>query len=227
MRGPSKKTNWLHMGATIAVVLIVGAGVAVTILGGRIANEPAESDVLLILALPGEDDIVLPRTIDRHQFQSGTMEIQSLDPMSTVTIPGTGLNLLRDVYPFEGPAGLAESISSDSPHPAHVVLDSQDLGALTAEGKLTVHLTTQIDVFDGEQMFTFPQGPMPLDAQQITAMLKGVEYLEAADRVPIIEGLGREVARTLGIVGIPHSEVDTDLSPDEYQRWLAKLEAYR
>ncbi len=210
--------------AGISVSILVLAGVAVTIFGGRSNGQTAESDVLVILVLPGEDGVVLPRTIDRHQVSDGALQIESLDPMSTVTIPGTGFNLLRDIYPFEGPAGLAEGVSSDSPRPAYVVLDDKDLDVLAAESSLGVQLPTQIDVFDGEQMFTFPQGQMSLDGKQMVAMLKGIEYLETPDRTAVTEQLGREIARVLGIVGLPHGEVVTDLSPEEYQRWLSILQ---
>ena len=225
MRDSSRAPKWLHVIAGISVFILVLAGVAVTIIGGRTNGQPPESDVLLILVLPGEDGIVLPRTIDRYQFEDGAAQVRSLDPLSTVTIPGTGFDLLRDIYPFEGPTGLAEWVSAGSSLPSYVVLDAEDLGVLAAESELTVQIPIQMDVFDGEQMFTFPQGSMALDATQISAMLRGVEYLESADRLAITREMGREIAGALGASGLPHGEVETNLSLDEYQRWTSGLES--
>lgn len=220
-----KSSKWI----TVALVLMVLAGAALFIerrvdLRGLTLSPSGPDDVLVMLALPGEDGVVLPRVANRYQVIGDKTYQESIDLLQSVTIPGTIFDRLRDIYSFEGGSGLAKAISQPVTHPAYVVLDFEDLQALLNVERMIIEVPEQMDVYDGEELYTFRAGQeLTLTAHEAVALLMGAEYLPESARQTLLFDLGTEVGRLMLAERLDHSAVETDLDPEEYEKFLEKM----
>ncbi len=216
----------------VALVVLRPAGVL-----DRIGTSSARStadDVVLVLVLPDEEGVVLPRVIDRYRLEGAAPESISevvsahYDPAARVAIPGTSYDMLRDTYPFSGASGLAAAVASATPDvtPAYVVVDFEALEQLTRSSRFAIDVPEHMEVFDGFQLFTLEAGEGEFDAAQIAAMFKGAEYLEDADRESLRNQVGVQLLEALARTE-SFELVKTDLSAEEFVKWLQALGGLR
>lgn len=202
---------------------------AVAALAGYVAlNRDASSetagvaDVVVILALPDEDGVVLPRVIDRYRATDGEAKRESVDPLSEATIPGTSYTQLREAYPFSGATGLVSILAEDDSRPSYVLIVPDTWEAL-AEEPITIEVPEHMEVFDGARLWTFEEGETELDADGVVALLTGADYLEDAPRARLREQVGAYVARRLEEQPDLLSSLETDLDPDAAAVFAASL----
>ncbi|PKQ29388.1 MAG: hypothetical protein CVT60_05590 [Actinobacteria bacterium HGW-Actinobacteria-10] len=186
----------------------------------RASQEPRSAgidDVILVLALPDEEGVVLPRVIVR--VREG--ESESVDPLSEARIPGTSYNVLREAYPFSGADGLASALAGDNEvRPSYVLIDEQAWDELASGDSLEIDIPEQIDVFDGERLYTFREGEQRIRSDQFDKLLNGADYLNEADRASVREQIGAALLEMIAGRGIDAAE--TDLTAEEIDAWLAR-----
>lgn len=193
-------------------------------------SAPDGSDVVVILVLPDEEGVVLPRVIDRYSADTGSeaadasVTAESVDPLLQTEIPGTSYTELREAYPFSGAAGVAKALAQgeDEP-PAYILISPEALTELMGSDSIEIDIPSRMEVFDGSRLFTFEPGIADLEPDEVVALFKGADYLDDGDREAIREQVGSEVLRLLDQgsddTGAPEI-VETDLEPDAYARWI-------
>lgn len=187
----------------------------------RASQEPRSAgadDVIVVLVLPDEEGVILPRVIDRVSDGESTC----VDPLTAARVPGTSYNVLREAYPFSGADGLASALASDTEvRPSYVVVDADAWEQLTGGDSVTIDVPEQIDVFDGERLYTFREGEQDVDSDEIDELLNGADYLGAPAREQIREQIGRALLAMIAESGIEGAE--TDLTAEELDAWLQGL----
>ncbi|MHB9003861.1 MAG: hypothetical protein ACYC6C_07310 [Coriobacteriia bacterium] len=213
----------IGLGRSLAYGALAGL-LAVVVVSGylwyRASQEPRSAgadDVIVVLVLPDEEGVVLPRVIER--VRAG--ESESVDPLSEARIPGTSYNMLREAYPFSGAAGLAAAVAGDGEiHPSYVVIDAEALDELAGDGAIEVDIPEQIDVFDGEQLFTFREGTQRIRSHEVDKAFNGADYLDEPARRAMREQIGAALLAMIAERGIDGAE--TDLTAEELDTWLTR-----
>lgn len=217
----------LVAGAVVGLLSSAALGAYVWWSGGLEGSSVSADDVALVLVLPDEQGVAIPRTITRYRDGAAT----HVDPLATARIPGTTYDALRDAYPFGGGAGvasaLAEAQGTGSQVPAYVVVDLDGWLALAATGggPLTLDVPEHMEVFDGEWLYTFAEGVQRIEAGEVAALLSGAEYLEAPQRESLRIQVAEELARRLATAaGAGAADVArTNLTPEQLEEWLAAV----
>lgn len=214
----------IGLGRSLAYGALAGLLAVVAVSGYlwyRTSQEPRSAgsdDVIVALVLPDEEGVVLPRVIDRVRDGKST----SVDPLTAARVPGTSYDVLREAYPFSGAAGLASALASDTEvRPSYVVVDADSWEQLTGGDSVTIDVPEQIDVFDGERLYTFREGQQDVDSGEIDELLNGADYLGAPARQKIREQIGRALLAMIAESGTHGAE--TDLTAQELDAWLQGL----
>jgi len=224
--------------AGLVVVLLAGAALAYLRLSGeRLPFErPREIDrVLVVVALPDENGDVVAQVIAEADVGRGV--VSSIDPSTTVTIPGTTYSSLRDAYPFGGGAGVARALASvraAEPMP-WIALGSEALEHVFRSGaRLDVRLDEPMSVFDGERLYEFPAGTVSVGAvSDLRAILNGAAYLTAGARTRLLDSVAAEIVLALpaypGGLGaaIEAGVVESDLTPEEADEAARRMAGLR
>ncbi len=226
-------------GIITGLVFIVVVGVALgayVALGHRLPGQgKAESGrVLIVAGVPDENgDLIAQVIVDVEATDSSVPPvIFSVDPTSAVTVVGTSYGHLRDAYPFGGGARVSEAYARLN---GGVTLPYIDLGpeaisqAIKATGGVTLDLPLAMNVFDGEDLYTFPAGKVLVDAEEFRAILNGLSYLPGAERRAVLgqaaESITALVAEYPGGISsaVNAGTVATDLGTDSIQAFVTRL----
>lgn len=213
----------IGLGRSLAYGALAGL-LAVVVASGylwyRASQEPRSAgadDVLVVLVLPDEEGVVLPRVIERVIGDKSV----SVDPLSEARIPGTSYNVLREAYPFSGAAGLAGAAAGDAEvRPSYIVIDAQVLEELAGDESIPVYIPEQMDVFDGDQLYTFRLGRQRIRPEELDKVLNGADYLDEPARRTVREHISAALLAMIAEQGIDGAE--TDLTAEELQAWLAR-----
>lgn len=226
----SRKKSFIKtfLAGSATLILIVAFLYVYLVQDGEFLQPSANvDDVIVALVLPGEDGTVLPRTIDRYTIQDGVMRVESIDVKTQVVVPGTSYNTLRDTYSFGGAKGLAAAVSNSTPAPSFILVDLAAFKQLASSDLITLEVPEHMEVFDGEQLYTFETGTATLDAEEVVALVKGAEYISDAARKTLLAALGAELRRLMLSSPNHFALLTTDLSADEYDVWLASVGSLR
>lgn len=212
--------------AGLFVVLFAGAVLAYLRLSGeRLPFERRREvdEVLLIAALPDENGDAVAQVIAKTDLARGT--VTSIDPSTTVTIPGTSYSSLRDAYPFGGGDGVARAVATlhaEDPMPWIALGPGAVQRLLEGGARIEVRLEEPMAVFDGERLYEFGAGTVTVaNVSDLRAVLNGAGYLPPALRQRMIgdvaAGLVKAVADYPGGVGraIEAGVFESDLAPEE------------
>lgn len=225
----------LLAGTLAGVVVIAAIAAYVFATGGLRPAHAGADDVIVVLILPDEDGVAIPRTIARYAAIAPAA--LHVDPLTPAKIAGTGYDTLRDAYPFGGGSGLASALhgatppppgaAASGPRPAYVLVDRDALIALATLGGMNARLTLDnpehMEVFDGSAMYTFTEGSITVDPADLPALFNGAEYLTEADRESLrVQVAGEIVSRLVSAPG-SFDSVETDLSAEEFATWLAAV----
>jgi hypothetical protein len=224
---------WKSMlaGALVAVLLVaVVAGLAVAHVGpfAGSASSGAPAPTVLALVAPGADGVLAPAVIDLYTPSSGGWSVKSILPTTPVAVPGTSGSTLADAYSFGGGDGLAQALASQTggltPH--WVLVDSGTLARIA--GSFSLNLPSDIEVFDGSQLYSFPQGMTSVPATAVPQLLQGATQLPASDAQAVRDGLGDALASALSSAGpVALASVRSDLGDNSIADWLASIRAAR
>ena len=220
------------VGALLGVVVVV-AIVAAAILGvfpGASAREDvaADSPVLAALVLPDAEGILTVRAIDRYQRAGDVLRISAVDPLTSATVPGTSGATLADAYAFGGGEGLVSAYSRVAPGeaPAWIVVGPKAWVELMGTTTVSLLLGSDIEVFDGEELYSFPAGRLNVPAREIAPVMTGAQFSSASERKDIREAVGDELASAL-LRGYEaqRTGIETNLTPEQLQLRLSGLKS--
>jgi hypothetical protein len=190
----------------VAGLLVVALSVAgIVVLGPRLRSpmaSPGDRALLVVASKSGADGSQVAQLVGIAQLTGSQLTVRLVDPMTTVTVPGTSYSQLRDAYSFGGAAGVSNAVAvivGQRPLPT-VAVGQQGLEALVdGAGGVTVTVPAAASVFDGERLFTFEKGPQRLTGSEVVALLSSVEYLKTPDeqqelRVAVASGMANALS---------------------------------
>jgi len=212
----------LLVGVLIGLLLVAAVVGYLLWAGLQESKHAGPDDVAVMLVLPDEEGVVLPRTVDRFVTAAGTTSVEHVDVDGEIEIPGTSYTQLRDAYTFQGPSGVAAAVGSGAEKvPSYVVLDLAAYRRLMGDEPIMVDIPAHMEVFDGESLRTFEQGEAEIGPDDITALFLGVQYLNASQREDVSAQVGDAIAGKLAADPSAGSWLETDLSAEEYAAFAA------
>jgi len=214
----------LLTGALIGLVLVAVAVGYLLWNGLQESKQAGPDDVTVMLVLPDEDGVVLPRVVIRYVTTAQGTTVQDIDVREQIEIPGTSYTQLRDAYTFQGPAGVASAVGSDSDRtPSYVVIDAEDYVRLMGEEPVDIEIPEHMEVFDGDRLHTFERGVTAIGPDAIAPLFNGIQYLEAKQRKDVRTQLGQALGSALAADPSAGSWLETDLSAEEYAQFAAAV----
>ncbi len=211
------------------LVLVVLGYSAYTYLGGETPFDlggTTEADrVLIMAATPDDTGALVAQVIAEADLTQSPAVIASIEPSLTVTIPGVTYDALQDAYAFGDGRAVAEAYAgaqkgATEPLPYIAVPAEALYDAVGVAGGITVTVPAQMNVFDGERLFTFEPGEMTITAEELPALLRGAPYLQPRERAQLQEDLAVELARLLATwpgglaVAVEEGALESDLAAE-------------
>lgn len=185
------------------------------------------SRVLVIAASPDENGDIVGQIIVDAEVTADGVGVVPVSPALKVAIPGTSYSSLGDAYPFGGGAGTAEAYAratDGTPLPFVAITAQQLAEAVQAAGGVTVDLPAQMNVFDGEQLYSLKEGRQTLSAAELRAVLKGAPYLTTGQRTELDEALASALVEALQSSPDTLADAETNLAPEAVARLRTALE---
>ncbi len=217
------------VGAVLA--LVVGAAVIVAaVLGEMSARSPADyaagKPVVVALVLPDPQGGVAVRALEVVSRNGSRLSVASTDPLTSATVPGTSGVNLSDAYVFGGGDALAAAAASSADgDSAGWIVVGPDAWPALAGGPVALRLEEDVDVFDGRRLHTFESGESSATAEDITFLMSGLAYSNAAERARVREQVGEALVSGLrrASSAVPLG-VDTNLSAEQLSALLGGSE---
>jgi hypothetical protein len=180
--------------------IVLAAAVAYALLPGGVLAPEDTDRVVLVLACPDADGVVLAQAVWVADTAAGRLEV--LDPREQVTIAGTSFDTLADAYAFGGGAGVADAVErlTGRDEDGWIVFEGADLeSALGLIATVTVEIERDANVFVGGTLHLFEAGTQDLGASEVCAYLAGVnDPAYRGDRLAAHLSLARGVADAAG-----------------------------
>ncbi len=212
-------------GAAVAAVLAAVAVAAALVLDLPLTGrDTLPATVVLAVACAGEDGAVGTPVVASLDSASGALAVY--DPLAEVTIPGTTYDQLRDAYPFGGGPAVAAAIArlEGGATPGYVVFEQEAwVAAVDAAGGLELDSPRTVDVFTGEQLYSFPRGEQVLSGAETCEYLKGAVFLTDTERERIVEQFAEALAVAVAAAGPDTPGIVTDLSEQAFVELLGRF----
>jgi len=215
------------VGGAIALVCIVAFAVAAFLGAVPTAAEKTvavdKSSVLVAVVLPDSDGVLTVRSLDRYEHVDGPLRIYSIDPLTDATVPGTSASTLAEAYKFGGGDGLAAAYAQGAgvDRPGWLIVGPGAWADLMGESSVSVSLNTNIEVFDGAELYSYPEGTATVSAAQIPQLMNGAAFLDATGRRAVRDAVGDALAPVLlrsNATGV--EDIDTSLTAEQWDVWL-------
>lgn len=174
-------------GAMAGVLVIVLAAAAVVWFAPALRSPmtvPGDRTLVVIASRDGTQTGQVAQLVGVADTSGGGLTVQLVDPLTTVTVAGTGYDRLADAYPFGGGTGVARAYASASggqPLPVIALTEAGLVALVDRVGGLTLTIPSGIDVFDGTKLYTFPAGPQKLTGVQVVALLSAIDFNDSAE----------------------------------------------
>ena len=206
-------------------LLLVAAVVGYLLWSGfQESKHAGPDDVVVMLVLPDEDGVVLPRTVDRYVTSGTGATVEHIDVRKEIAIPGTSYTQLRDAYAFHGPSGVAAAVGAGAERtPSYVVLDTATYARLMGEKPITIDVSEHMEVFDGERLRTFEVGEAQIAPEDVTALFLGLQYLDAEERDDVRAQVGLAIAARLATDPAAVDWLETSLDALEYAQFVQSV----
>lgn len=173
----------------------VGAVVAAVVLGefrGGAQRGAADGPVLAALVLPDAEGVLTVRQVELVERTGDTLRLTSVDPLARATVPGTSASTLAETYAFGGGDGLAAAYSATGLYPVTgwIVVGPDGWLRLTEGKPISLPLERDVEVFDGADLYSFPETGASVPPGQVAKLMDGVAFLTSAERERVRESLG-------------------------------------
>lgn len=218
---------WGALAGVIAVVVAV-ALVLTGVLHLPGAKSSAERSTLLVLVMPDDHGVLVPRVIDLYSGTGSSARVTSVDPLESAVVPGTSGNTLRDAFAYGGGSKLAAAYTANhgGDTPSYVVIDPDAWFALMGERQLLLDLPADINVFDGKDLYEFDRGEHAIESSRVVEVLKGADYLSSGDRRVVRAEVGDLLKLRLGVDGTDTLNVaKSDLDAEGESVFLARVKS--
>ena len=212
-------------------ILAVGGVVAVVALGlvpgtNDHSVQAAEGPVLVALVQPDAEGVRTIRAIEVFERAGGELRTSPIDPLTSATVPGTSATTLAEAYAFGGGEGLAEAYSQvhGGVPPVWVVAEPQAWEALMGTAAIRVTMPADIEVFDGQQLYSYSRGDASFPADEVAQVMNGADHLSETDRAGLRVAVGDQLLAAIAQQGLPSkSGIATNLNSEELGIWLDAL----
>lgn len=185
------------------VVLILGVvGVVFVAPGMRSPMEvPGERTMVVVASRGGTDGSQVAQLVGILDTSGGRLVVELVDPLSTVTVPGTSYDRLRDAYPFGGGAGVSgvwAAAQGTEAVPVVSVPQEALVRAVEAVGGVVVDVPYEASVFDGDRLTILHPGERRLGGTELVALLESAEYRQTtAEQMRVRSAVASGVAEAL------------------------------
>jgi len=214
----------LLTGVLIGLLLVAAVVGYLLWTGLQESKHAGPDDVVVMLVLPDEEGVVLPRTVDRYVTSGTGATVEHIDVRKEIAIPGTSYTQLRDAYAFQGPSGVAAAVGADAERtPSYVVLDTNAYARLMGDEPITIDIPEHMEVFDGDTLRTFEVGEAQVAPEDIVALFLGLQYLDAEQRDDVRAQVGLAIAARLAADPSTVPWLETDLSAEEYAAFVTSV----
>ena len=218
----------------LAAVLVVAALLAAVALhlvpGASPRNAVADGPVAVALVLPDPQGIATIRVLDVYTHSGGAWSVRSVSPTTTAVVSGTGGSTLADAYTFGGGDGLVAAMREQTGQAvtSWVIVDSQAWDKLRAGEPFVVDLTSDLEVFNGNRLFSFAAGHASVPATQVAPLFDGAAYLSAPSSRELRSQVGDVLAGSLSTASeAAASGVRTNVSATSLAGWRNVLKSVR
>jgi hypothetical protein len=221
--------------ALITVLVVVGGAAYFLTTGTRLPWSPAETPTRFLLVAGSADDAgaVVAQVI--ALVDTGQQTVTAVAPDLAVTIPGTTYSELKDAYPFGGGAAVAEAYAKatgTTQLPYIAISPGQLLQAIDGLATVSVTLPADMDVFDGDTLYSFEAGTCSLSGAEFAAVAKGRPYLTRAQRTQLDDSLAAALVNAAAVwpggleAALKDGELKTDIPPKVFSDLVVRLSAF-
>ncbi len=203
----------------LAMALAVAAAVLVWARAeGPLSQVETPREVVVVFAGPDETGMQVAQAIEILDVRKRT--VRYVDPLATVTVPGTSYRTLRDAYPFGGAETAAETLVEGDRVGWLDVPYGTWMSAVGSSG-ISIDVSSRMDVFDGERLVTFSEGSQTISAQDMASLANGAAFLRPRERSRLMGEVGAECVALLA--DVRPAGLQTNMSKEAVRRVLALL----
>jgi hypothetical protein len=211
----------------LVIVLVLAAGAAAYFYAaksGVLTRTDKLDRVVIVFASHAEDGAEVAQVV--ADVSDGGRSVRLVDTRSAATIPGTSYDRLGDAYPFGGGEAVAAALTGlRGAGVAYVdVSEAEWIALLARGGGVSVVVPKALEVFDGSRLVSIAEGTQTVPAVDVPSLLRGVAYLETAERRAVADAVGEASVSALGVEGA-RTGVRTNLTAEAYARLLEGLRA--
>jgi len=178
--------------------------------------------------LPNSDGANEVRVVSVFQRVGDAVRMSPIDPLTSATVPGTSATTLAEAYAFGGGDGLAKAytVNNGGTPPIWVVVEPQAWSALTGDREIPVVVPADIEVFNGQQLYSYAQGSPSIPAAEVAQVMSGAEFLSADKRAILREAVADALAAAIARSGLhTNAAIETNLSADELAIFVSTLQS--
>lgn len=175
--------------AAIVVIVVAVAGLAVVKTGGRSPMAVPGDRLMVVVASTASDGSQVAELIAIVDASSDPLRVALVDPLATVTVPGTSSDRLSDAYAFGGGAAVSQAYArSRNVAALPVVAVTRDglVAVVDRSGGVTVDVPAATDAFDGTRLFRFRAGPQRLDGAAVAALLSSMDFAKNSAEIGLL-----------------------------------------
>lgn len=189
----------LRVGATVALVLLLSAGL-IYVVADRVMNPDSgpPDRALLVFASPDEDGTRVAWVVLDVDLAAKT--VRAVDTSASIRLQGTSYSNLRDAFSFGGGPAVAEAYSrlaSAPVLPALEIAEEDWLDLLGTGDGISVESSAGVNVFTGAELVGVAPGTAEITADSAKPLLLASAYLPIEDALVVRLKVAEATAKAL------------------------------
>jgi hypothetical protein len=225
---------WGFVAGIVVVTVAVVAVVALPMTRSPM-TKPGDRVLIVVAGRGGTDGGQVAQMIAVADMTGGGLRVGLVDPLTSVTVPGTSAGELRDAYAFGGGKAVSSAYARVSGAPALPVVALAQQAFVTLvdrSGGVTVTVHAATSVFDGTRLYSFPAGSKRLSGSDVVALLSSGDYLKTAEerttlRSAVASGVASAFAKGRPGIGdlVDDGTITSSLNRDDLAALGGRLQA--